>query len=421
MAKLLVVEDDRALANVICDQLEADGHQVEARHTIAQARIALETVAPELLVLDWNLPDGTGIDLCRGLRTTGNTTLVLMLTGNKEMADKEEGFDAGADDYLTKPFDLKELSMRVRALLRRAAANSSTQTNSGVPANYLEAGRIIGQKYRLDSFLAQGGMSLIFRATHLGMGKTVVVKVLQAHLLTKQSNLTRFEQECRAMAKISNVNVAAIYDTGIAESGQPYLVMEYVSGESLAERLNRNGPLPLADALKILIQCCHGLDEVHKAGIVHRDLKPDNILLTAESNRADWVKIVDFGISHLVETRSRLTEPGNVIGTLGFMAPEQLNNRPVDCRADIYALGVILFEILTGQFPFAADTIEEYLRRQLLEQPDLLSSRRSNIPAGSLIELVAQKALSREPATRYQSTTDLRLALEYCLLEASST
>jgi serine/threonine protein kinase len=413
MARVLIIEDDVALSDIICDQLTADGYEVDRAHTGRQAQKYLGQTAYDLLVMDWDLPDASGVEICRTLRTGGSVIPVLMLTGHRDVEDKEFSFEAGADDYITKPFSIKELRIRIKALLRRAAQPSPTQVAEAAPAQ--QVGQLLAEKYRLDEFIGQGGTSVIFKATHIGMLKTVAVKLMHPHLLDNDSMRARFEQECMLMARINHINVGSIYDAGNLPGDQPYMVMEYVQGHPLSAVLEHYGALTVADALQIMIQCCSGLGAVHAAGIVHRDLKPDNILLQKHRDRADWVKIVDFGISHLVNAKRRLTTEGKIIGTFGFMAPEQLRQRPVDFRADIYSLGVILYAALTNELPYKADTTEAFFIKQLIEPPDPLTNYRPDIPPGSAVDLLWQKAMAKEPEQRFQSAGEMLSELQQAL------
>jgi serine/threonine protein kinase len=409
MARVLIIEDDRQLSNLVVDFLNGEGHQIEPAYKGTDGLERLRTGSYDLVILDWELPGLSGVDLCQQYRDSGGQTLILMLTGKRELEDKEIGLDSGADDYLTKPFHLKELSARMRALLRRKTKVAESSDGS------IQTGQIVAGKFRLDQFIAQGGMALIYRATHIGMNKTVVVKVLQEHLINSAKQRTRFERECLTMAKINHINVATVFDAGVTDHGRPYLVMEYVKGVSLADRLDRDGALPLEDAVKVLDQICRGLEEVHAAGIIHRDLKPDNILLQENKERPDWVKIVDFGIAHLVDADRRLTDADKVVGTAGFMAPEQLRSEEADCRTDVYALGVMFFQMITNQLPFKAKNTEAMLLRQFQTEPDLLSDYLPQLGKDSTLDLFKRKALAIDPRNRYQTVTEMRLALQYVL------
>jgi len=189
--------------------------------------------------------------------------------------------------------------------------------------------------------------------------------------------------------------------------------MEYVQGESLLDRIRREGPLPLTVASAIVIQICKGLQEAHSKGIIHRDLKPENIVLQERSDKPDWVKIVDFGTAHLVEGDDRrLTAAGAVVGSALFMAPERLQDAAADERSDIYSVGAILFEALTARPIFTDDTVDTLLVSILAKSPEPPSCFRDEIATGSALDYVVQKALEKDPDKRYQTATEMRLDLE---------
>lgn len=276
-------------------------------------------------------------------------------------------------------------------------------------------GQQIAGKYLVEGYLDQGGMAVVFRGMHTAIEKPVVLKVLQRRHLKNESAKKRFDQECKLMAKLNHPNIVSVFDTGVLPAGEPYIVMEYVKGESLRDRIDRFGPLPVNDALTVLIQICAGLAEAHSYGIIHRDLKPENILLKERGNRADWVKIVDFGIAFLKESNMRLTQAGNVVGTPDYMSPEQLRDEPLDLRTDIYALGAILFECLAGRAPFEADNVEQVVVKQLFDKPEAISEFLLDEEAGPLLDILIGKALEKTADKRFQTVDEMRSQLEQIL------
>ncbi|MGH9551024.1 MAG: serine/threonine protein kinase, partial [Terriglobales bacterium] len=279
-------------------------------------------------------------------------------------------------------------------------------------------GRTIGGKYQVENMLGEGGMAVVYRATHLQMERTVVIKVMQGWLLSNKNSGERFERECKITAKLNHPNIVNVYDVGMINDVQPYLVMEYIKGEALADRIGRQGAQPVTTTGNIIAQICRGLQEAHNQGIIHRDLKPENVLLQDKSDRPDWVKIVDFGISHAVEGSKRLTKTGKMIGTPEYIAPEQLRDRAIDVRTDIYSLGVMIFEILTGKVPFSGESAEAILMKHLLEQPPPLSMYRDDLEDDSPWQTIVTKALEKNPDDRYQTVTELRLDIEQALNQA---
>lgn len=273
-------------------------------------------------------------------------------------------------------------------------------------------GKTIDNKYQIESVLGEGGMAVVYRANQIKMDRMVVIKIMQGWLLSNKSSLERFEREAILTARLNHPNIVQVYDNGRIGAKRPYLVMEYIKGETLADKISRQGSLPLTTAGNILGQICRGLQEAHNIGIVHRDLKPENILLQDKADRPDWVKIVDFGISHLTEGSQRLTRTGKMIGTPEYIAPEQLRDRALDIRTDIYALGIIFFEMLTGQVPFSGETAESILMKHLLDEPPKVSSLREDVPDDSPFAAIIEKALRKNPDERYQTVTELRLDIE---------
>lgn len=287
----------------------------------------------------------------------------------------------------------------------------SVDEGSRLPVTEL-IGQTVG-KYKIEEFIGEGGMALVYRAVHTAIERPVVIKVLQGRLLNNEKSVKRFERECKVTAKVNHPNVVSVFDVGFINGNQPYLVMEYIKGESLRDKIDREGPLSLAAVAAIFIQVCRGMQEAHSLGIIHRDLKPENILLQERSDRPDWVKIVDFGIAHIVASgQQRLTKTGSVVGTAEYMAPEQLRDLPIDARSDIYGIGVVMAEALTAQMPFAAETTEALLLKILMDDPCLPSQYRKDIPPGSPFDVIVAKALMKDPDTRYQTATEMRLDLE---------
>jgi serine/threonine protein kinase len=281
-------------------------------------------------------------------------------------------------------------------------------------------GQTVGGKYHLDHFLGQGGMAVVYKATHINIERPVVIKIMQAHLLSNERAIKRFEQECKLTARINHPNVVSVFDVGFIKGNQPYLVMEYIKGESLRDRLDREARLSPLLVATILSQMCAGLQEAHGLDIIHRDLKPENILLQEKTDRPDWVKLVDFGIAHLVAGTQRYTKTGNVVGTAEYMSPEQLRDTPIDTRCDIYALGVVAFEMLAGRVPFTADSAEAVLLKQLLDAPDPPSKYAPKIKAGGMFDHIVLKALEKSADNRYQTVAEMRADLALAYNEAAS-
>jgi tRNA A-37 threonylcarbamoyl transferase component Bud32/RNA polymerase subunit RPABC4/transcription elongation factor Spt4 len=292
-------------------------------------------------------------------------------------------------------------------------AETFDDENTGLFHNLI--GKKIEGKYEVQSILGEGGMAIVYKAYHTKMERLVVIKVMQGWLLSNKNAVERFERESKTTAKLAHPNIVTVFDYGVLNAKEPYLVMEYIKGESLGDKIARQGALPFATAAGIIIQICRGLQEAHSVGIIHRDLKPDNILLQDRSDRPDWVKIVDFGISHLVQGAKRLTKTGKMVGTPEYIAPEQLKDKPLDIRTDLYALGIILYETLTGRVPFEGESAEGILMKHLLEPPPPLSLHNDDFAEGTPFDAIIAKALRKEPDERYQTATEFRLDVEEAL------
>jgi len=417
MANILLVDDDSALANAIADWLQLEKHSVTVVRTGVAGWEQLQTNQYELVLLDWDLPGMTGIDILKNFRAASGTTPVIMLTGHTSIDDKEAGFDLGANDYLAKPFHMRELSARIKNTLRSqgpatAPVQPLGQGNEEILKRADLAGTRLAASYEFLDIIGQGSSAIVFKARYPRLDRLVAVKMLHS-LDLEESALARFEREARVISQINHYNVITVHDFGVTERNQPYMVMEYVDGESLDERITRDGPAPLTAALVILIQICRGLHEAHSKGIIHRDLKPANILLQNRSDRADWVKIADFGMAHLTRgDQTRLTTKSRVMGTAEFTAPERLRDVPADERSDVYSLGVILFEVLTDRSIFEADTMESLLLKAALDPPEPPSRFRQDIPADSPLDRAVLKATEKNPDSRYQSAAEMRLELE---------
>lgn len=277
----------------------------------------------------------------------------------------------------------------------------------------LSSGQKLGP-YQIDSLLGSGGMGEVYRAHDSRLNRTVAIKVLPASFSSDRERLQRFSQEARAAAALNHPNILSIFDIG-EEHGAPYVVSELLEGETLRERL-RNGSLPIRKTIDYAIQVSKGLSAAHEKGIVHRDLKPENLFLTHDGR----VKILDFGLAKLTQPESTTTgdaptlqvatETGLVMGTAGYMSPEQVRGKSADHRSDIFSFGAILYEMVSGKRAFhgesAADTMSAILKEEV---PDLSETAR-NVPPG--LERVVRHCLEKHPAQRFQSAGDLAFDLE---------
>ena len=268
----------------------------------------------------------------------------------------------------------------------------------------MEAGTLSG-RYQTAERLGSGGMSNVYKATDLILERTVAVKILAEHLSDDERFVARFRREALAVAKLIHPNIVQVYDTGVDE-GRHYIVMEYVEGRSGAQILQRHGPVGPEIAAEIGIQACAGLDYAHRRGIIHRDVKPGNLMVVGGpvGGGEMTVKLTDFGIARAIE-QTRITQVGSVVGTAAYLAPEQVRGEEATPATDVYALGVVLYQFLTGRLPYEGSSLAELAVRQQNEKPLPPSTYNDEVPetlGGAVL-----RALEGDPNRRYASADEL--------------
>jgi serine/threonine-protein kinase len=282
-------------------------------------------------------------------------------------------------------------------------------TGSSMPV----PGDVIADKYRIEAVIGRGGMSVVYRATHLQLDQQVAIKVLSAEALLLPEYIVRLKREARAVSRIRSEHVVRVHDIGeLPNGGVPYLVMECLSGLDLAAVLTRRGPFPVLLAVECILQACEALAEAHALGIVHRDLKPANLFLTESVDGSPCVKLLDFGISRMARRHglSSLTDPGTVLGTPSYMAPEQMEAADtVDARSDIWALGTILYELLVGKPPYTGESLPQIFMKIMRSKTPKPSAVRKDVPSG--IDSIVARCLKIESEDRFQSVAELAWAL----------
>jgi predicted Ser/Thr protein kinase len=263
----------------------------------------------------------------------------------------------------------------------------------------LKTPHILADRFEIDSLLGQGGMARVYRGTDLVLGRRVAVKVLATNLVSDPQFVARFRLEAQAAASVSHPNLVSVFDTG-SEGDVHFIVMEYVEGRTLDETLNAEGPLDSPRAVRIAEAVCSALAAAHARGIIHRDIKPANILLQPDG----VVKVMDFGIAKSADAPS-LTNAGFVVGTAAYLSPEQARSLPADARSDIYSLGCVLYEMLTGVTPLTGETLVDIAHKLATEEPLPPSSVNPKVPAE--IDRIVMRALAKNPADRYQSGLEM--------------
>jgi serine/threonine protein kinase len=273
-------------------------------------------------------------------------------------------------------------------------------------------GTVFAEKYEMLDIIGGGGMGMVYRAKHQLMNRIVAIKILHKANVTSNDAIKRFQVEAQAASALSMPNIISVFDFGVAPSGQPYMVMDYLDGKSISDVLGSDGRFPLERALNIFIQICDALAHAHAKSIIHRDIKPSNIVLIDIEGQSDFVKIVDFGIAKLLNAdpdSGNLTRTGEVFGSPAYMSPEQWKGHKLDARADIYSLGAVMYRCLSGKSMFEADDILQLMYKQVTEMPSSFASLGVSLPTE--IEQIVFKAIEKDPANRYQSMRELMAVL----------
>jgi serine/threonine protein kinase len=275
--------------------------------------------------------------------------------------------------------------------------------------------QLFADRYRLERRLGVGGMATVQLAFDTRLERYVAVKLLAEHLAEDSSFVSRFRREALAAARLVHPNIVQVFDFGSdRQSGRQFIVMEFVDGHSCAELLRDRGPMPPRDAVEILAQSCRGLDYAHRNGVVHRDVKPGNLLVNTDG----VVKLADFGIAKAAE-QSDITKVGSVLGTAAYLSPEQARGEPAGPASDLYALGVVSYQLMAGRLPYESASLTELARQQESGPPPRLADRARDVPPA--LAAVVARALSRDPARRYADAAEMEDALRDGLAGVSHT
>lgn len=290
----------------------------------------------------------------------------------------------------------------------QAQAPKIKLSTAGQRSSPPKVGQVFDGKFEILSIVGAGGMSVVYKARHLLLDKIVALKVLQSDRLESQHHIDRFKREAQAASTLGHPNIVSVREYGIDENSHPYIVMDFVDGTSLAQTIKAQS-ISVPRALRIAAKICDGLQHAHERGVIHRDIKPENILLARDPEGDDLPMIADFGIARITlddEERTRLTQTGEVFGTPAYMSPEQALGLAADCRTDIYSLGCVIYEMLSGKPPFTADN------------PLALLMKHTSTPAAALndvpaeIQIIVARAMDKDPLARYESAASLRADLE---------
>jgi serine/threonine protein kinase len=271
-------------------------------------------------------------------------------------------------------------------------------------------GTVVGDRYRILCAIGRGAMGIVYEAIQISTGREMAIKVLQNFHETSQESVKRFRREAQTVSTLKHPNIVTLFDYGMMEDGQPYIVTEFLQGLNLAQVLKETGGLPPEACAPIIKQVCYAVGEAHRLRIIHRDLKPDNIILQGKEAATVMVKVVDFGVAKLVGdgvSTGSLTVEGKVCGSPAYMSPEQCRGAEFDYRADIYSLGIVIFEMLSGKRPFVADDMMALMFMHVNETPPRMSDVEMELIFPEPLEKVVAKALSKNPDKRQQSAEEL--------------
>jgi CheY-like chemotaxis protein len=412
-ATLLIVDDEELNRQMLALRLQRRGYNIALAQNGYQALEIIAQQTPDLVLLDVMMPGLNGMDVLKEVRKTHSMTElpIIMTTALDQSQDVVDALELGANDYVTKPIDFAVVLARIQAHLqmKRLARPEGERTPTphptpGAPLPEVGPGALLDSRYRLDELLGSGGSGKVYRATHLNLGHQVAVKILRANAGPTPEQRARFQREGVAACRIRHPNAVAVLDFAVTDEGITYLVMELLEGHTLADELREKGRLTPSRCAEILLPICDVLTDAHAESVIHRDLKPANIFLQG-TRYGENVKVVDFGIAKLLnDERDNLDNPltlvGHVLGTPAYMAPERLLRRAYDGRADVYSLGIMLWQMLAGRLPFMTpdnDPLKIALM-QINESPPSL--REVNSAISPAVENVVMTALAKNPDAR---------------------
>jgi DNA-binding response OmpR family regulator len=428
---IFVIDDQPENLLLLEIMLRRSGFAVVTCSDPASALERCATHPPDLILLDISMPGMSGYEVCQRLKAheASKNVPVIFMSALSQVKSKEQAFGAGGVDYITKPFQPEEVTLRIRNQLkivklqrqlelqnlelsrrneelersRRALEESHRRERmmfsalaSALPGTVLEG------KYRLDKKIGVGGFSTVYRGTHLTLNRPIAVKILQPRSgAVTREGLRRFRREGLSACRVSHPNAVAVYDSGVSETGIAYLVMELLRGRTLAQTLRASGRLSPQRCLEILRPVAEVLAKAHAVGIVHRDVKPDNIFLHRAGDQ-EVVKVVDFGLAKLFTDRTREgdapTLGEKLIGTPAYMPPERLMQLPCDGQSDVYSLGVSLYEMLSGRPPFESADPWSVVAMHLTTPPPRLCA--ANPEISEAVAAVVHRALEKKPTLR---------------------
>lgn len=390
---------------------EPDIVVVDVAGTVDEAIRKCVVLRPDVILLDLHLPDSAGPKSLVSTFVPLGRVLVFSGEGTKNVIRRV--LDLGAAGFVSKSDSTAQLISKIRNIMSSESARTIPPAEAG-PAAIQELtpefedpiiGKIIDERYRISEVLGFGSYSVVYKGADLQSNRPVAVKILHAHLALIKESAGRFHREAEACSRLKHPNIATVYAHGITDYGQPYLAMEYVTGTSLGAELDRLRKLPAERVVGIARQICAGLNAAHGQGIVHRDIKPANIHLAHDN----VVKILDFGLVKVISGEesalNSLTAEGSTIGTPCYMSPEQCQGEAIDGRSDIYSLGCLMFELLSGRRLFDGATVVDVLLNHINTKPDFQPLVDANVPK-SIITII-DRAVQKDPKARFRSAREM--------------
>ncbi|MFZ9887356.1 MAG: serine/threonine-protein kinase, partial [Myxococcota bacterium] len=285
-------------------------------------------------------------------------------------------------------------------------------------------GQVVNRNFRIESLLGVGGMGKVYKARQLSLDKTVVIKILHDKFRDDPQLVQRFQREAKAASRLNHPNSIQVIDFGQDEHNTLFMAQEFLEGVDLFTVLRREGPLPKERLARIMMQVCSALAEAHENNVIHRDLKPENIMVEDRRGQRDFVKVLDFGIAKIQDPDEKgqaLTQAGMVCGTPEYMSPEQARGMALDARSDLYSVGVLVYQLATGELPFQADTPIGIVTKHILEQPVPPSQRVPGVSVDAGLERIILRAMVKDTAQRYQTAAEMASDFEGLLYAGVST
>lgn len=402
---LLVVDDIEMNRDMLSRRLLRKGYRVLQAASGPEALEHIDRDNVDLVLLDIMMPGMTGTEVLRRLRQTYSPQQlpIIMATAKAKSEDMVEALELGANDYVTKPIDFTVALARIRSALRsKKAAPPATSPDPHkhvvTGPETIQRGLLLGGKFELEQEIGSGNFGVVWRAQHRDLGVPVAIKIINAAEQSKNS-ADRFRVEANSTSRLRHPNAVQVMDFGVSPGGLTFLVMELLEGRTLQDELAMTGPMELVRCAEIAKSICSVLIDAHAIGLIHRDIKPANIFLSRTGTR-ERVKVVDFGIAKLVgdpEARQDLTQEGSIVGSPTYMSPERLMNRDTDGSADVYSLGVVLYEMVAGRPPYQSPEPLSLAMMHINDEPPALREHRK-VPAA--LEQLVMATLDKEPGRR---------------------